>query len=330
MKSVASTIGGNPAGSGSGSSPRYSRAMSARFDSATGTVSISGDSSSALILFCPQRFEVEKINRLLPAIVAQCRPASAQIASVSKWRSPRQAKRHSGKTFRFYPARIFQRKTSRANFSRHCEPRKPAARTCQDAKAKPRVRPACRCQIHKSKNAARRCCPSVCALHWIFVWLRIFLFAGNRAVIGDGTINCSLDNSPRQSSRGRVSKSDMDLPAHKSGLSGKSASMISSVCCPLSSMRIRLASQRSRKPAAVTDDCRALLLIHTRPFRDGLNRRARATRLPCTRQGILDGGNNLLARDMTPTIRHTGFEQVHNLTGWQMRVQLPATRNSQT
>ena len=32
---------------------------------------------------------------------------------------------------------------------RHCEPRKPAVRTCQDAEARPRVHPSCRCQIRQ-------------------------------------------------------------------------------------------------------------------------------------------------------------------------------------
>jgi hypothetical protein len=65
-----------------------------------------------------------------------------------------------------------------------------------------------------------------------------------------------------------------------------------------------------------------LLLIYSRPSGGGLNRRGVAFWLPRTRQGILDGGDDFGTGHGTPTIRHAVFEQVHNLTGGQMRVQL--------
>jgi hypothetical protein len=48
----------------------------------------------------------------------------------------------------------------------------------------------------------------------------------------DGTINANADICPRQSSRGLVSKSELDFPQHNSGLPGKSRSMIAAVQFP--------------------------------------------------------------------------------------------------
>ena len=41
------------------------------------------------------------------------------------------------------------------------------------------------------------------------------------ADMGDGTINASVGISPRQSSRGLVSKSELDLPQHKQRVAGE-------------------------------------------------------------------------------------------------------------
>jgi hypothetical protein len=53
-----------------------------------------------------------------------------------------------------------------------------------------------------------------------------------------------------------------------------------------------------------------------------LNYRASAAPLPCTRQRILNSGNDFMARDITATICHASFEQCDNFNGGQMRVQL--------
>ena len=62
-----------------------------------------------------------------------------------------------------------------------------------------------------------------------------------------------------------------------------------------------------RQPAIVSDDCFALFLIHTRPFRGGLHRRDIALWLPRARNGIFHGVLNLLPADVPPATLHPAF-----------------------
>jgi hypothetical protein len=75
-----------------------------------------------------------------------------------------------------------------------------------------------------------------------------------------------------------------------------------------------------RQPFTPADNTRALFLIHGGPLAHRLPRGGLASRLPGTRQSVLNGGDNFSAGDIAPALGRLNFEQAHYLTGGQVGV----------